>query len=151
MKKALIVIDAQKEYYAGGGYPLWNMDNTIANIKKAMTAAKEKNVPLYRSLEDFYAADSADLAILSCPIQFHKEQALLAMKNGSHVLCEKPLTVEIADALEMQAAAEADRAEAQRLREEMEKLKAQLAARQSAAEPQSAPDQDGPADKEEKG
>ena len=68
--------------------------------------AKEKNVPLYRSLEDFYAADSADLAILSCPIQFHKEQALLAMKNGSHVLCEKPLTVEIADALEMQAAAE---------------------------------------------
>lgn len=54
-------------------------------------------------------------------------------------------------ATEMQAAAEADRAEAQRLREEMEKLKAQLAARQSAAEPQSAPDQDGPADKEEKG
>ena len=53
-------------------------------------------------------------------------------------------------ATEMQAAAEADRAEAQRLREEMEKLKAQLAARQSAAEPQSAPDQDGPADKEEK-
>lgn len=54
-------------------------------------------------------------------------------------------------ATEMQAAAEADRAEAQRLREEMEKLKAQLAARQSGAEPQSAPDQDGPADKEEKG
>ena len=47
--------------------------------------------------------------------------------------------------------AEADRAEAQRLREEMEKLKAQLAARQGGAEPQSAPDQDGPADKEEKG
>lgn len=54
-------------------------------------------------------------------------------------------------ATEMQAAAEADRAEAQRLREEMEKLKAQLAARQGGAEPQSAPDQDGPADKEEKG
>lgn len=53
-------------------------------------------------------------------------------------------------ATEMQAAAEADRAEAQRLREEMEKLKAQLAARQSAADPESAPDQDGSADKEEK-
>ncbi|MBM6884570.1 cysteine hydrolase family protein [Pseudoflavonifractor phocaeensis] len=46
MKKALIVIDAQKEYYAGGGYPLWNMDATIANIKKAMAAAKEKNIPI---------------------------------------------------------------------------------------------------------
>ena len=46
MKKALIVIDAQKEYYAGGGYPLWNMDATIANIKKAMAAAREKNVPI---------------------------------------------------------------------------------------------------------
>lgn len=53
-------------------------------------------------------------------------------------------------ATEIQAAAEADRAEAQRLREEMEKLKAQLAARQSAADPESAPDQDGSADKEEK-
>ena len=45
-------------------------------------------------------------------------------------------------ATEIQAAAEADRAEAQRLREEMEKLKAQLAARQSAADPESAPDQE---------
>lgn len=53
-------------------------------------------------------------------------------------------------ATEIQAAAEADRAEAQRLREEMEKLKAQLAARQGGADPESAPDQDGPADKEEK-
>ncbi len=53
-------------------------------------------------------------------------------------------------ATEIQAAAEADRAEAQRLREEMEKLKAQLAARQGGADPESAPVQDGPADKEEK-
>lgn len=66
---------------------------------------KAQNIPLYRSLEDFYAADSADLAILACPIQFHKEQALLAMKNGSHVLCEKPLTVEMSDALELERAA----------------------------------------------
>ena len=48
MKKALIVIDAQKDYYPDGGYPLWNMDATIANIKKAMAAAREKNVPIIR-------------------------------------------------------------------------------------------------------
>ena len=46
MKKALIVIDVQKEYTADGNYPLWNMDVTIANIKNAMRAAKNKGVPV---------------------------------------------------------------------------------------------------------
>lgn len=46
MKKALIVIDAQNEYCAGGGYPLWNMEETMANIVKAMRAAKEKKIPI---------------------------------------------------------------------------------------------------------
>ena len=32
MKKALIVIDAQNEYCAGGGYPLWNMEETMPTL-----------------------------------------------------------------------------------------------------------------------
>ena len=46
MKKALLVIDCQNEYYAAGGFPLWNMDGTVTNIKAAMKKAKEKGIPI---------------------------------------------------------------------------------------------------------
>jgi len=49
------------------------------------------NVPWYDSAEAFYQEHEADLALISSPIQFHKEQVLCCMEHGSHVLCEKPL------------------------------------------------------------
>ncbi|KAB8131042.1 Gfo/Idh/MocA family oxidoreductase [Gracilibacillus oryzae] len=52
----------------------------------------DHNIPVYSDLEDFYQEHSADLAIISTPIHLHKQQACLAMENGSHVLCEKPAT-----------------------------------------------------------
>lgn len=51
---------------------------------------EKAGIPGYDSLEDFYACDKADLAILCTPIHLHMEQAITAMKNGSDVLCEKP-------------------------------------------------------------
>ncbi|MDE9541881.1 isochorismatase family protein [Xenorhabdus bovienii] len=36
MKKALIVIDAQNDYLTDGRYPLWNIDNTVKNIKEKL-------------------------------------------------------------------------------------------------------------------
>ena len=66
---------------------------------------REEKIPFYRTMEDFYAEQAADLAILACPIPYHKEQAICAMAHGSHVLCEKPLTVEMADAVELEEAA----------------------------------------------
>jgi predicted dehydrogenase len=47
-------------------------------------------VPVFRSLGDFYARQTADLAIISSPIHFHCDQTCLALEHGSHVLCEKP-------------------------------------------------------------
>jgi predicted dehydrogenase len=53
---------------------------------------KKLNIPLFASLNDFYQeGHQADLAIISSPIQYHCEQACLAMENGSHVLVEKPV------------------------------------------------------------
>ena len=46
MKKALLVIDCQKEYYADGGFPLWNMEATVDGIKAAMKRANEKGIPI---------------------------------------------------------------------------------------------------------
>ena len=46
MKKALLVIDIQNDYFPGGKYPLWNTDATLANIEHAITSAKSKGVPV---------------------------------------------------------------------------------------------------------
>jgi len=57
----------------------------------------ERGVPLYASMEDFYAVDSADLAVITTPIHFHTPQILCALQHGSNVMCEKPLTGVSAD------------------------------------------------------
>ncbi|GAB4224241.1 MAG: Gfo/Idh/MocA family oxidoreductase [Spirochaetales bacterium] len=59
---------------------------------------QEQGIPLFSSLEEFYAHASADLMVISSPIQFHAEQGILAMERGSHVLCEKPLCATVQEA-----------------------------------------------------
>lgn len=49
-----------------------------------------RGVPIYRSLQQFYRSNGADLAVLSAPIHQHCRQTCLALAHGSHVLCEKP-------------------------------------------------------------
>ena len=39
-KRALIVIDIQQDYFAGGNFPLWNSDAILANILTAIAKAK---------------------------------------------------------------------------------------------------------------
>ena len=46
MKKALLVIDVQNDYFPGGRYPLWNAVSTLVNIERAIGAAKAKGWPV---------------------------------------------------------------------------------------------------------
>ncbi len=46
MKKALLVIDLQYDYFEGGKYPLWNTDAVLKNIKIAMTKAQDQSIPV---------------------------------------------------------------------------------------------------------
>ncbi|MEI6715905.1 MAG: cysteine hydrolase family protein [Verrucomicrobiota bacterium] len=39
MKKALLLIDLQNDYFPGGLFPLWNTDNTMVAIKEAVRRA----------------------------------------------------------------------------------------------------------------
>jgi predicted dehydrogenase len=48
-------------------------------------------VPVFATLEAFYRNRTAELAVISSPIQFHADQACLSLAKGSHVLCEKPV------------------------------------------------------------
>ncbi|SDW55474.1 Predicted dehydrogenase [Marinococcus luteus] len=58
-------------------------------------------IPVYESLEAFYAEKKAELAVIATPIHLHAAQAVTAMKAGSHVLCEKPASASWEEAEEM--------------------------------------------------
>lgn len=59
---------------------------------KDLGQIKERGIPLYNSMEDFYKENEADLAIITTPIHLHTRQILFALEHGSNVLCEKPLS-----------------------------------------------------------
>jgi predicted dehydrogenase len=60
--------------------------------KEAETYHKFRGLlPIYDTLQEFYAKHRADLAIIATPIHWHYEHSITALKNGSYVLCEKPL------------------------------------------------------------
>ncbi|MBR4960280.1 MAG: Gfo/Idh/MocA family oxidoreductase [Clostridia bacterium] len=63
-------------------------------------------IPVYATLDELYAAHKVDLTVIATPIQFHTPQILTALKNGSHVLCEKPLCADEADIELLQNTAE---------------------------------------------
>lgn len=46
LMSALIVIDIQNDYFEGGAFPLWNTDETLQNILKAVEKAQEKNMKI---------------------------------------------------------------------------------------------------------
>ena len=62
------------------------------------------DIPIYPDLDSFYAEATADLVIIAAPIHLHAPLTIKALEHGSHVLCEKPLTATIQDALTMAAA-----------------------------------------------
>ncbi len=53
---------------------------------------------LNESLDDAIAAGGIDGVILTSPHRFHSEQMLLAAAAGLHVFCEKPFSVDVAEA-----------------------------------------------------
>jgi len=46
MKKAILIIDLQNDYFDGGKFPLWNTEKTLENIEKAIEKATDKNIPV---------------------------------------------------------------------------------------------------------
>lgn len=61
----------------------------------------EKGIPVFKTVEDFFIHKHADLAIIATPPFLHCEHSLTAIKNGSNVLVEKPLTTNPEEANKM--------------------------------------------------
>ncbi len=46
MKKALIVIDVQNDYFPEGAFPLWNAEQALAANLQAIEDAKQQDIPV---------------------------------------------------------------------------------------------------------
>ncbi len=79
------------------------LDHNISNIRLVgmvdpfpqgcprLEELKALKAPLYSDIKDFYREHTADLAVITTPIQFHTQHVITALEHGSNVLCEKPL------------------------------------------------------------
>lgn len=70
------------------------------------TAARHQIPHASDSFAEMLAAAKPDVVSVCSPAHCHKEQAIAALRAGAHVLCEKPLALTSADAIEMFRAAE---------------------------------------------
>jgi len=46
VSRALLVIDVQNDYFAGGNFPLWNMDAALERVEQAIAKARESAMPV---------------------------------------------------------------------------------------------------------
>lgn len=60
---------------------------------------------LYRDYREMFERERLDAVVISTPDHAHAHAALLAMRRGLHVYCEKPLATTIAETRRMAAAA----------------------------------------------
>jgi predicted dehydrogenase len=80
----------------------------IAGISSVDDDAEEKAgvKPVYRSYQQLLEQPGIEAVIIATPNHLHREMALAAFAAGKHVLCEKPLALDAAEAAEMLAAAQ---------------------------------------------
>lgn len=77
-------------------------------LESAQAAAQAFGVPhAYDQWEAMLAAHQLDLVCVATPTVYHGPMVLAALEAGAHVLCEKPMAMNLAEAQAMLARAEA--------------------------------------------
>lgn len=74
--------------------------------KKAEALAKRYNATAYTSIDDLLKHEEIDLVSVCTPNGLHAEHTIKALAKGFHVLCEKPMAINVHDCGEMIKAAE---------------------------------------------
>ncbi len=79
-----------------------------ARPESARRVAEKYQIPeVYSTWQELLASPTVDLVSITPPPHLHKEIALAALQAGKHVLCEKPMALDVAEAEAMFAAAQA--------------------------------------------
>jgi predicted dehydrogenase len=76
------------------------------NLENARATAEEFAMLHYTDdWRESVVRDDVNLVCITTPPKLHREMTLFALANGKHVLCEKPMAMNVAEAEEMAAAA----------------------------------------------
>ncbi|MEO6911217.1 MAG: Gfo/Idh/MocA family oxidoreductase [Edaphobacter sp.] len=82
---------------------MWRRDQTAA----AKDCAEHKIAHCFATREALCASPEVDAVFITSPDAMHKDDTLLALRHGKAVLCEKPLSMNTAEAEAMSEAAKA--------------------------------------------
>jgi predicted dehydrogenase len=78
-----------------------------AHLDRARTAAEQAGIAVaVDSVGDLVGRDDVDVVCVSSPPGLHRQHTLAALAAGKHVICEKPMARDTAEAREMLATAE---------------------------------------------
>lgn len=66
-----------------------------------LDAAKEQGYVAYSSKEELLADEDVDIVVVAATNEVHKELAIAALRAGKHVLCEKPVTMDSDELVEI--------------------------------------------------
>jgi predicted dehydrogenase len=79
-----------------------------AKAERATAVAEQFGVPhACTTVEELVALDDVDLVVVASTPDLHHGAVMAALRAGKHVLCEKPFALDVAQAAEMAAAAQA--------------------------------------------
>jgi len=92
-----VYLEALLESPRGNGCRIVGAVDPKPDACSRLEILREMGVSLFPSLEAFYESGTADLAVLSSPIQLHAPHTCRALENGSHVLVEKPAAATTSD------------------------------------------------------
>jgi predicted dehydrogenase len=78
------------------------------NLARAKEVAEKHGIPhVFADYKELIALPDVDMVSVGLPNTLHAPVSIAAMKAGKHVLCEKPMTISVADAKKMIATSEA--------------------------------------------
>lgn len=83
-----------------------SMSRIIANSVAASNNTSPVSISTHTALEEFLAAPALDAVYIATPNDSHKSLTGAVARAGKHVLCEKPMATNYADASQMVAACE---------------------------------------------
>ncbi len=78
--------------------------------KKLRDLSIELNVKPYKNAEEFFDKERPDFVVISCPDEYHAENAKLALERDIHVHLEKPVADTLANCMEILKASRSSRA-----------------------------------------
>jgi 1,5-anhydro-D-fructose reductase (1,5-anhydro-D-mannitol-forming) len=77
----------------------------IGIVTRDPRKAESYAVPAWNNLDDALAKSQANAVYVATPVFLHAPQSILSLRAGRHVLCEKPMAMNYAEAVSMQRAA----------------------------------------------